>query len=62
MKAARAVMSKRTQRRARRVLFRMDRPRRIDRYIDFFGGAIRRSSPALALRRRYGRVAYSAAS
>jgi hypothetical protein len=62
MKAVRIVMSRRAQRRARRILFQMDRPRRIDRYIDFFGGTRRRLSPALALRRRFDRVAYSEAS
>jgi hypothetical protein len=62
MKPARMLISKRAQRRARRILFRLDRPRRIDRYIDFFGGAHRRLSPAVALRRRFERVVYSEAS
>lgn len=62
MKTIRIVMSKRGERRVRRIIFRSDRARRIDRYIDFFGGTARRSSPALALRRRYARVAYSEAS
>lgn len=62
MKTIRIVMSKRGEQRARRFLFPSDRPRRIDRYIDFFGGTARRSSPALALRRRYARLAYSEAS
>ena len=61
MKAVPMVMSTRARRRARRTLFRLDRPRRIDRYIDFFGGA-RRLSPALALRRHFDRLAYSEAS
>jgi hypothetical protein len=52
------MLSRQTQRRARRVLFRSDRPRRIDRYIDFFGQSAGASSPALALRRQ----AYSEAS
>lgn len=62
MKAVRMVMSRRTQRRARRILFRLDRPRRIDRFIDFFGGTRHRLSPALALRRRFDRPVYSEAS
>ncbi len=51
-----------TRRRARRILFRSDRPRRIDRYIDFFGHRPRVVSPALALRSRYRAEEYSAAS
>ena len=45
-------VSKRTQRRARRWLFRSDRPRRIDRYINFFGRPTGVPSPALTLRRQ----------
>jgi hypothetical protein len=54
------LLSKRTQRRARRIVFRSDRPRRIDRYIDFFGQVRGVTSPALALRRHV--EAYSEAS
>jgi hypothetical protein len=50
-------VSKRTQRRARRLLFRSDWPRRIDRYINLFGEPGRPSSPALALRRQVYRQA-----
>jgi hypothetical protein len=62
MNALRVVTSTHTRRRARRVLFRADRPRHIDRYIDFFGGSAWRPSPAMALRGRFGSLAYSAAS
>ena len=58
----RSFISKRAQRRVRRNLFRSDRPRRIDRYIDFFGQVRRARSPALALRLRYHAEAYSEAS
>ena len=51
------AMSKRAQRRARRLFFRADRPRRIDRYIDFFGQPAGAPSPALALRRQVYRQA-----
>ena len=51
------AMSKRTQRRARRLFFRADRARRIDRYIDFFGQPAGAPSPALALRRQVYRQA-----
>lgn len=50
-------VSKRVQRRARRMLFRSDRPRRIDRYINFFGQPGGAPSPALALRRQVYRQA-----
>ena len=50
-------VSKRAQRRARRMLFRADRPRRIDRYINFFGQPGTAPSPALALRRQVYRQA-----
>jgi hypothetical protein len=50
-------VSKRAQRRARRMLFRADRPRRIDRYINFFGQPGETLSPALALRRQVYRQA-----
>jgi len=50
-------VSKRTQRHARRLLFRSDRPRRIDRYINFFGQPGGTPSPALALRRKVYRQA-----
>lgn len=50
-------VSKRAQRRARRMLFRSDRPRRIDRYINFFGQPGGTLSPALALRRQVYRQA-----
>ena len=62
MRTSIARISHGTRRRARRVLFRSDRPRRIDRYIDFFGQRARVVSPALALRSRYRPEAYSAAS
>jgi hypothetical protein len=52
----------RARRHARRILFRSDRPRRIDRYIDFFGQRAGVVSPAVALRSRYRAEAYSAAS
>jgi hypothetical protein len=55
-------ISKGTRRRARRTLFRADRPRLIDRYIDFFGQRARVVSPAVALRSRYRAEAYCAAS
>ena len=58
MNALRVENSRYTRRRARRALFRADRPRHIDRYIDFFGGAGRRP----ALRGRSGGLAYPAAS
>jgi hypothetical protein len=51
MKPTMPSLSRRAQRRARRHLFRSDRPRRIDRYIDFFGYAVG-ASPARAVRRR----------
>lgn len=50
-------VSKRVQRRARRMLFRSDRRRRIDRYINFFGQPGGAPSPALALRRQVYRQA-----
>jgi hypothetical protein len=55
-------ISKGSRRCAQRLLFRADRPRRIDRYIDFFGQRARVVSPAVALRSRYRAVAYCAAS
>jgi hypothetical protein len=61
MRTSIAQISHGTRRRARRVLFRSDRPRRIDHYIDFFGQR-QVVSPAFALRSRYRAEAYSAAS
>jgi len=57
-----AQISKGTRRRARRTLFRSDRPRRIDRYIDFFGLRGHAVSPAVALRSRARAEAYCVAS
>ena len=62
MRTSIAHFSSGTRRRARRILFRTDRPRRIDRYIDFFGQRPRVVSPALELRSRYRAEEYSAAS
>jgi hypothetical protein len=52
MKRTMPSLSSRAQRHARRRLFRSDRRRRIDRYIDFFGQAAGAASPAFAVRRR----------
>ncbi len=62
MRTSIAHISSGTRRRARRTLFRADRPRRIDRYIDFFGQRPQVVSPALELRSRYRAEEYSAAS
>jgi hypothetical protein len=56
------ALSRRARRRARRRLFRSDRPRRIDRHIDFFGRAAGAASPALAAGRRESAEAYCAVS